>query len=47
MLDPVALVPPPGPHSSWAFLATDDGLIAIREMGGVAMRFTMGGLKHP
>lgn len=39
VLDPAALVPPPTPHSSWAFLATDDGLIATREMRDEAMRF--------
>ena len=44
VLEPAALVPPPKPHSSWALLAAEDGLIATREMGGVAMRFTAGGL---
>lgn len=40
VLDPVALTPPPRPHSSWALLATEDGLIASREMSTTAMRFT-------
>lgn len=39
-LDPAALVPPPRPHSSWAFLATNDGLLATREMSDEALRFT-------
>ncbi len=43
VLDPAALVPPPAPHSSWAFLATDDGLIAAREMRAEALRFTAAG----
>jgi hypothetical protein len=43
VLDPAALVPPPAPHSSWAFLATDDGLIATREMRSEALRFTAAG----
>ena len=40
VLDPAALRPPPRPHSSWAFLASDDGLLATREMSSTAMRFT-------
>lgn len=40
VLDPAALVPPPRPHSSWALLATGDGLLATREMSDEAMRFT-------
>ncbi len=40
VLDPAALVPPPKPHSSWAFLAQSDGLLATREMSTAAMRFT-------
>ena len=47
VLEPTALAPPPRPHLSWAFMATDDGLIATREMGGAAMRFATGELKHP
>jgi hypothetical protein len=43
VLDPAALVPPPRPHSSWAFLATADGLIATREMSTEALRFTAAG----
>jgi hypothetical protein len=39
VLDPEALIPPPKPHSSWAFLVNDDGLIATREMGGTILRF--------
>jgi hypothetical protein len=38
VLDPASLVPPPMPHSSWAFLATKDGLIATREMSDEAIR---------
>jgi hypothetical protein len=41
VLDPAALVPPPKPHSSWAFLVNEDGLIATREMGGRALRFSL------
>lgn len=41
ILDPAALRPPPRPHSSWAFLATDDGLLATQEMSDRAMRFTL------
>lgn len=41
VLDPVALVPPPRPHSSWALLATGDGLIATRELTGEALRFSV------
>ena len=36
VLDPVALVPPPKPYSSWAFTAADGGLIATREMSATA-----------
>lgn len=43
VLDPAALVPPPAPHSSWAFLATADGLIATREMRAEALRFSASG----
>ena len=39
VLDPAALVPPPRPHSSWAFLAVADGLLATREMSDQALRF--------
>lgn len=45
VLDPAALVPPPAPHSSWAFLATHDGLIATREMRSEALRFTAAGFE--
>jgi hypothetical protein len=38
VLDPAALVPPPAPHSSWAFVAINDGLIAAREMSDQAIR---------
>ncbi|MCP3731802.1 RES family NAD+ phosphorylase [Sphingomonas sp. MG17] len=41
VLDASALRPPPRPHSSWAFLATGDGLLATREMSNMAMRFTL------
>lgn len=40
VIDPTGLAPPSRPHSSWAFLANDDGLIATREMGGDRKRFT-------
>lgn len=39
VLDPVALVPPPRAHSSWAFLSVGEGLIATREMSDQALRF--------
>lgn len=39
VLDPSALKPPPKLHSSWAFTASDDGLIATREMSDTALRF--------
>lgn len=39
IFDPLALIPPPRAHSSWALLATDDGLIATREMSDRSMRF--------
>lgn len=35
-----ALIPPPRPHSSWAFLAVGDGLVATRDMSAEALRFT-------
>lgn len=38
VLDPAALIPPPKPHSSWAFLATAIGLVATREMSTQAIR---------
>jgi hypothetical protein len=41
VLDPVALIPPPRSHSSWAFLATPDGLIATREMSEQAVRYRL------
>ena len=41
VLDPAALVPPPKPHSSWAFFVNEDGLIATREMGGRALRLSL------
>lgn len=40
IFDPAVLVSGPKPHSSWAFLATDDGLIATRELSNEALRFT-------
>lgn len=40
VLDAAALIPPPVPHSSWAFLAAADGLLATQEMSTTAMRFT-------
>lgn len=40
VLDPGVLVPPPKPHSSWAFLVSDEGLLAAREMSTAALRFT-------
>jgi len=39
VLDPAALIPPPQPHSSWALVASDDGLLATREISTTAMRF--------
>jgi hypothetical protein len=39
VLEPAALVPPPKPHSSWAFMTSEDGLIATREMGATILRF--------
>ena len=44
ILDPAALIPPPAPHSSWAFLMTDTELIATREMSDQALRFAGGGV---
>lgn len=38
VLDPAALIPPPKPHSSWAFIATAIGLVATREMSTEAIR---------
>lgn len=38
VLDPAALVPPPRPHSSWAFLADGDTLLATREMSTQMVR---------
>ena len=43
VLDPVALVPPPKAHSSWAFLAVAEGLIATQEISRNAMRFNLEG----
>jgi RES domain len=40
VLDATALVPPPRPHSSWALLATPEGILAAQEMSTVAMRFS-------
>lgn len=40
VLDPAALRPPPRPHSSWALLATGEGLLATRETSSQALRFT-------
>lgn len=39
VLDPGALVPPHKPHSSWAFLVSNEGLLATREMSTTALRF--------
>jgi hypothetical protein len=41
VLEPGALVPPPKPHSSWAFMASNEGLIATREMGGTTLRIQL------
>ncbi|HEY0959721.1 MAG TPA: RES family NAD+ phosphorylase [Novosphingobium sp.] len=41
VLDPAALVPPPKAHSSWAFLAVAEGLIATQEISKNAMRFSL------
>lgn len=43
VLDAGVLIPPPRPHSSWAFLVTGDGLVATREMSDEAWRFTPAG----
>lgn len=44
VLDAGALVPPPRPHSSWAFLAIPgDGLLVTREMSDEAHRFSAAG----
>lgn len=40
VLDPAALRPPPRPHSSWAFTASEDGMIASQELGVKTLRFT-------
>ncbi len=40
VLQPSVLVPFYTPHSSWAFLVTDEGLLATREMSSAALRFT-------
>lgn len=40
ILDPAALRPPPRPHSSWAFTASESGLIASQELGVQTLRFT-------
>lgn len=47
VLDPRALVPPPKPHSSWAFFASEDGLLATREMGGMTLRFSLSPADDP
>lgn len=39
VLDAGALKPPPKPHSSWALLVMDDGLLASRELSDQVMRF--------
>jgi len=39
VLEPAALVSPPKPHSSWAFLVTRDGLLAARELSDETLRF--------
>jgi hypothetical protein len=41
VLDAAALIPPPRIHSSWALLATPQGLIATREMSNEALRYTL------
>jgi hypothetical protein len=38
VLDPAALVPLPRPHSSWAFLADGDTMLATREMSPEVIR---------
>lgn len=40
VLDPRAFASQPRPHSSWAFLAVPEGLLATQEMGGKTMRFS-------
>lgn len=40
VLDPAALRPPPYPHSSWAFTASGEGMIATQELGVKTLRFT-------
>ena len=39
VVEPKALVPPPKPHSSWAFLFQGNELIATREIDGKAIRY--------
>jgi len=39
VLEPIALISPPKPHSSWAFLVTRDGLLAARELSDETLRF--------
>jgi hypothetical protein len=39
VFDPIALVPPLRPHSSWALLASEEGLLATQEMSAHALRF--------
>lgn len=41
VIDPGALLPPPRPHSSWAFLATEGTLLATREMSDHALRIAL------
>lgn len=40
VLDPASFASSPRPHSSWAFLAVPEGLLATQEMGGKVMRFS-------
>ena len=40
LFDPACLRPPHDSHSSWAFVATGDGLLASQELGGMVLRFT-------
>ena len=39
VIEPGALAPPPRPHSSWALLVTQGGLLATRELSDEALRF--------
>lgn len=41
VLEAAALASSPRPHSSWGFLATEEGLIATRELSDDALRFTL------